>query len=287
MQLSWTIDSIRHSVASVVRRCEPCTVVVSTESSVVDDITPLLPGDTVAFLRIADADRRFPFRPVAAGIFLIGHGAGCDLRLGHDEMPALHSVIQVSPGGAEIHCVAERPGMFVNGAAVLQAHLMDGDLVEIGDVRFVFQLCRPFEAVMEPVQEFRAVAAVELVARMESELSLIDALQLTGSERIHELLRAAHEAVEGIEFARTIKFSDYTAPLAEEQPATAVRDDSYGPLILTRLQVQESRLNDVCQVLEQVVRQQHLIASALQCLADRLEELKAAPGQSGSLRASA
>ena len=66
-----------------------------------EDITPFLPGDTVAFLRIADDDRPFPFRPVSAGLFLIGQGAGCDLRLGHDEMPGLHSVIQLTEENRE------------------------------------------------------------------------------------------------------------------------------------------------------------------------------------------
>ena len=67
----WTIDSIRHCAADVVGHCKPCGNAALIESSVVDDITPFLPGDTVAFLRIADDDRRFPFRPVSAGLFLI------------------------------------------------------------------------------------------------------------------------------------------------------------------------------------------------------------------------
>ena len=250
-----------------------------------DDITPFLPGDTVAFLRIADDNRRFPFRPVSAGLFLIGHGAGCDLRLGHDDMPALHSVIQISDNAADVNCVAVYPPMFVNGEPVRQARLSDGDLIEIGDVRLVFQLCRLQRTATESPSVRRPAAALELVEKMESEILLIDALELSGSEQIHELLKAAHEAVEGLEYARTIKFADYTSAVPDVQATTA--NDAYGPLILTRLQAQESRLKHVCQVLEQVVKQQQLIASALQCIADRIEELKAAPAQPGSLRASA
>ena len=250
-----------------------------------DDITPFLPGDTVAFLRIADDDRPFPFRPVSAGLFLIGQGAGCDLRLGHDEMPALHSVIQLSENAADVNCVAEHPALFVNGEPVRRARLGDGDLIEIGDVRLVFQFCRPQGTAAEALSNHKPAAAVELVTAMESELSLIDDLQLSGTERIHELLKAAHEAVEGLESTRTIRFSDYSAPAAEEPSAPA--NVAYGPLIVTRLQSHESRLNDVCHVLEQVVKQQQLIASAIQCLVDRIDELNAGPAQPGSLRASA
>ena len=250
-----------------------------------EDITPFLPGDTVAFLRIADDDRPFPFRPVSAGLFLIGQGAGCDLRLGHDEMPGLHSVIQLTENSADVNCVAEYPALFVNGESVRKACLGDGDLIEIGEVRLVFRFCRPQQAAAEPQPMLKPEEAGDLVAAVESELSLIDALQLSGSERIHELLKAAHEAVEGLETTRTIRFSDYSAP-AEEEPS-APANVAYGPLILTRLQSHEARLNDVCHVLEQVVKQQQLIASALQCLAGRIDELKAAPTQPGSLRARA
>ena len=282
----WTIDSIRQCAAYVVRRCQTCGGgAASIESSVVDDITPFLPGDTVAFLRIADDDRPFPFRPVSAGLFLIGQGAGCDLRLGHDEMPALHSVIQLSENAADVNCVAEHPSLFVNGEHVKRAHLGDGDLIEIGDVRLVFQFCRPQATAAEPQSILKPAAAVEFVDAMESELSLIDALQLSGTEGIHELLKAAHDAVEGLESTRTIRFSDYSAPAEEEQSALA--NVAFGPLILTRLQSHESRLNDVCHVLEQVVKQQQLIATALQCLAERIDELKAGSAQTGSRRASA
>ena len=70
-------------------------------------------------------------------------------------------------------------------------------------------------------------------------------------------------------------------------PMRGASHKAYGPLILTRLQSHESRLNDVCHVLEQVVKQQQLIATALQCLAERIDELKAGSAQTGSRRASA
>jgi hypothetical protein len=250
----------------------------------VDDITPFLPGDTVAILRIADDRRQFPFRPVASGLFLIGQGAGCDLRLGDDQMPALHSVLQISSEVAEVNRVAEHPELVVNGDPVQRAQLSSGDLIEIGQVRMVFQLC---SAVCPEIQSEPALktTAIEFVGGIESELALIEALHQSDSERIQELLKAAHEAVDGLDCARTIRFLDYATP-APAEPVTAT-NDPYGPMILSRFQAQESRLSDVCQVVEQVVKQQQLIATALQCLVDRLDELKAAPTASGSLRASA
>ena len=72
-----------------------------------EDITPFLPGDTVAYLRLADGERRFPFRPIATGLFLIGQGPGCDLRLGVPDIPSIHSALHMEKSSGEIVRIAE------------------------------------------------------------------------------------------------------------------------------------------------------------------------------------
>ncbi len=247
------------------------------------DITPFLPGDTVAFLRLADDDRRFPFRPIAPGLFLIGHGPCCDLRLGVPEMPPLHSAIQIDTSSAKISRVAESPELYVNGESVTEASLVDGDIIEIGDIRLVFFLCNAAaEEVVGSESNIASLNALQLVDGLEAELRLLTT-ETSSNERIHELLRAAQQAVDACQFSQTIRFADYAnAPQNEK-----AEDVSSGhELILSRLSAQETRLDEICHVLEQVVQQQQMIATALQCVVERLDEIRENP-QSGAMRASA
>ena len=257
-------------------------------SAVVEDITPFLPGDTVAYLRIADGDRRFPFRPIASGLFLLGAGPCCDLRLGLSDVPAIHSVIQVSSDSAEISRVADQPELVVNGEAVCRYQLCHGDVIEIGDVRLAFFQCvsacsdllrTASQVKMDDADRSRD--AIELVTSLEAEMELLS-YEDSSRERIHELLKAAQGAIESRVFADTIRFSDYV-PMASHDVGNPMSDQA---VLLARLDAQDLRLNEICSVLEQVVKQQQIIATALQCIVDRMEDIKTS-SQPGPLRASA
>ncbi len=146
------------------------------ERSAVEDITPFLPGDTVAYLRIADGDRKFPFRPIASGLFLIGHGRSCDLRLGNKDVPAIHSVVQINARNAEITRVGSSPELVVNGEEVVRCDLHHGDVIEIGNVRCVFALCHPEadSVTVKLAEPAPAKTATDLVDRIETEFLMID-----------------------------------------------------------------------------------------------------------------
>ena len=247
------------------------------------EITPFLPGDAVAYLRLADEERKFPFRPVCSGLFLMGQGPGCDLRLGLEDMPAIHSAIQMSDSGAELTKIAECPDLLVNGESVEQVHLEHGDLIEIGDVRLAFFLCNHAGAIAaERPIEHSKLSARQLIDGLEFELDLLDA-DSNRTDRISELLKAAQQAVDACQFAQTIRFADYAAKKAT--PETAPHSDAYLQ-VLNRLSSQETRLDEICNVLEQVVHQQQMIATALQCVVERLDDMRSG-SQPGSMRASA
>jgi hypothetical protein len=249
----------------------------------VDDITQLLPGDALAYLRIADDGRRFPFRPISAGLYLIGHGRGCDLRLGGDDCPELHSVLQVTRDEVRIIAIASSPQLVINGEVASSATLSDNDLIEIGDVRCVFRRIEPEAIPAEHPLSVGTGSPEELISGVESELALIEAMQLDGADRLQELLAAAHEAVEGLELARTLRFADYSpAPVPTSEAA-----NEYGQQILKHLQSQDARLDDVLHVLEQIVQQQQLMTAALQCLADRVTGLSSGQAGTAPRRASA
>jgi len=253
-------------------------------SIVVQDITPFLPGDTIAYLRLADEDRRFPFRPISSQVFLIGQGPGCDLRLGSAGMAAVHTAIQLGKDSAEIVQIAAKPSLLLNGEAVQKASLHHGDLIEIGDVSLAFFRCEEAaDVISESPVEPASLNARQIIEGIESQQRLISSKE-NRRDRLGDLLKAAQQAVEACQFAQTIRFADY-AHAAEANP-TVDRSAENQDLILVRLDTVETRLEEICNVLEQVVQQQQLIATALQCFVERIDDLRDGH-QLGTLRASA
>ncbi|MFN9719552.1 MAG: FHA domain-containing protein [Planctomycetota bacterium] len=251
-----------------------------------EDITPFLPGDTVAYLRIADGDRKFPFRPMGAGLFLIGHGRSCDLRLGNKDVSAIHSVVEVQSHFAEITRVGSSPELVVNGEEVDHCRLHHGDMIEIGDVRCVFALCHPETEALIRLAETETpqspASSEDLVNRIEAEFQVIDS-QESSPERVLELLTAAQKAVDGCAMSETIRLDDYKA----QKKAIESSESAMDTIVLTHLRAQQSRLDEICGVLEQVVHQQQLIASALRCLVEQIDALRSSATSPPNLRASA
>lgn len=253
----------------------------------VENIIKFLPRDSVAFLRIAASDARFPIRPISEGSFLIGHGTACDLRLGDDEVPALHSILRVTQASASIMLMAESPELVVNGESVNRAVLHDGDVVEIGDVRFVFRFVAdnatpntvaalpadPDEVSESTEPKSRdELSTMDLIAGLDAEFQLLSDLQSTNTESVDRLLSAARAAVD--------EGSNQLAPphlrvVSIEDRFTAA-DRQQLQEVAAKIRQQESRLGDVCHILEQIVSQQQIMTTALQSVADRLTELRGA-----------
>ena len=251
----------------------------------VENIIKFLPRDAVAFLRVADSDTRFPIRPISEGSFLIGHGTACNLRLGDHEVPALHSILRVTKSSASITLMADHPELIVNGESVPRAVLHDGDLMEIGEVRLVFRFVtenmisetEPSSATVfddgETPQESESLAelsAADLMTGLEVEFQLLNDLQTTSADTIDRLFNAARHSADGA-------FLKLAAPPlrvvgVEERFVAADREQLQE--IAAKVKQQESRLSDVCHVLEQIVSQQQIMTSALQSVADRLTELR-------------
>lgn len=90
---------------------------------------------------------RFPFRNVSSDRFLIGAGAGCDLRLSGDDMPPLHSIVRINGDETLLEAVARTPPLRVNGQPVESASLSDGDRIAIGTFEIVAHLGRAVHSV--------------------------------------------------------------------------------------------------------------------------------------------
>ncbi len=127
------------------------------------DLTAIFPRDTVACLQLADNGRRIPFRALTPGLFLVGSGPSCDLRLGEAGVPSLHSMIRVDETGAQIALLCGGPPLLVRGVQVSCADLADGDLLEIGGFCAVY---RSVQAAMSALQEAATEDAKEQRLRL-------------------------------------------------------------------------------------------------------------------------
>src|SRR5690606_2636195 len=87
-------------------------------------------------LEIRRGETRHPRRPITSDRFLIGSGPQCDLQLGGDDIPAVHSLVRFDGEIYELDAIADAPAIRVNGTAVSSSALLPGDEIEIGD--FVF-----------------------------------------------------------------------------------------------------------------------------------------------------
>lgn len=104
------------------------------------ELSAIFPPESVACLQLADNGRRFPFRALGPGLFLIGSGPSCDLRLGETGVPSLHSMIRIDETGAQAVLLCDGPPLCVRGAQVPCADLTDGDSLEIGQFRAVYRV---------------------------------------------------------------------------------------------------------------------------------------------------
>lgn len=99
--------------------------------------------NTPITLEVVRGKTRFPRRKITEGNFLIGADSDCDLRLGGDEMPPLHSVIHLEQSGAWLESLAPAPTLSVNGHSVRAHHLEDGDRIRIGEFEFLAHYVLP------------------------------------------------------------------------------------------------------------------------------------------------
>lgn len=173
----------------------------SVETPVSDQSSPTLPAHLV--LEVTRGRTRFRRRPVNHPRFLIGAGSTCDLRLGGEGVPALHSIITVNGRDIQLEAIAAEPALLVNGRKIQQTSLSDGDLIVIGDVELVARLeaghtpaaaqATAADALLtvETERPLAELSAAELVERIEQEELQIEATE----RRRHEGRIALLEAV--------------------------------------------------------------------------------------------
>jgi hypothetical protein len=100
----------------------------------------------VVFLEIKQGRTAFPFRPVQGNRFLIGSASCCDLCLGSQSVPQLHSLLHIDRSEVVLESVADFPLLKINGKIERSRALCDGDVIEIGRFQLVARISSSFNA---------------------------------------------------------------------------------------------------------------------------------------------
>lgn len=177
----------------------------------------------------------FPSRPIGHTPFLIGAGDECDLRLGGDQIPAVHSRFFVEDDTLHVESLAAAPALFINGRAVRKGVLLDGDKLGIGSFEFVVR--RAHRAAVLPassaaliaeaeigtldnfevddfeMDDLESLSAAELLDRIEKEQAFVDAFENRQRMGARALLNAVRERMHVEEPESMIEEMDSVIPI--------------------------------------------------------------------------
>jgi hypothetical protein len=188
-----------------------------TELAAPDQLEPNIPVHLV--LEVIRGNTRFPRRPVQKARYLIGAGESCDLRLGGDDMPALHSIIKSSGPEVTLEAIAAEPNLSVNGSQIQTTQLRDGDVITVGQVELLARMVpgqAPAGAVSSlerdelvtdderPLEELSAAELVDLIEQDELAIEEFEGRQQVGLKGLVQAImsradRPAHKGLAGLE----------------------------------------------------------------------------------------
>ncbi|GAB4143808.1 MAG: hypothetical protein Tsb009_15180 [Planctomycetaceae bacterium] len=152
-------------------------------------------------LEVSRGRTQFPHRPIKTGKFLIGQGRGCDLRIGGEAMPPLHSVIHHEQGRYRLEQIGESPELRINGVATSSAILRNGDRIEIGPLEFIARFINTNVDLNTQSPPQNQHIPVEEVLAQASDCQEED-LDALSAEQLIDLIEQEQKAVEEFE-ART------------------------------------------------------------------------------------
>ena len=170
------------------------------------------PSDRVLVLEILRGRTAYPLRPIHTERFLIGAAPGCDLQLGGDFMPPLHSIIVRENGAVRLEAVAPSPELLVNRRLEQSVLIENGDHLAIGPFRIVVrQSASEIRHAVAPRAEARdgdarpisELTAAELVERIEAEEAVVRTFDERRQAGVQALLAASRTAARQSDAAKT------------------------------------------------------------------------------------
>ncbi len=168
-------------------------------STLRDDQSAARSSNDTLWLEVRRGLTRARRRPVRSRRFLIGAGSNCQLQLGGEEIPILHSILLIDEDGAHIDSLVSTPELLVNGVPQRAADLQDGDVFSIGRFEFavnvpegtaVSQAVTSDELPLPDDADLEAMSAAELVERIEQEQACIDRFENARAEGARALLQS-------------------------------------------------------------------------------------------------
>lgn len=169
----------------------------------------------------------FPHRPMTKNRFLIGAGSNCDLQLGGNNVPMVHTLIAVDGSALICESVVSHPPLFINGQQVRSVELNDSDELQIGPFQFRVHITEAASsASLDSTPELPSPEAIaaddadDWVAQVMAEAAAekaapLELEQLSAYELI-ELIEKDHELIE--EFSDAVEDEEISAPETVVEP---------------------------------------------------------------------
>ncbi|MCI0458184.1 MAG: hypothetical protein L0Z62_14565, partial [Gemmataceae bacterium] len=121
--------------------------------------------------------------------FLIGTVAGCDLRVGGADLPALLCLVARLPGAVTVRKLAATVPVQVNGRPVVSATLVHGDRVTVGPVELVVHI----EPAQDPAPPLTASAGPDLERETFRQQVLLFREEVTRFKQARERIQETQE----------------------------------------------------------------------------------------------
>ncbi|HEY3967862.1 MAG TPA: FHA domain-containing protein [Planctomycetaceae bacterium] len=257
---------------------------------------PVLPVHLI--LEVTRGSTRFRRRPVTSTRFLIGSGTTCDLRLGGDDMPALHSIITTSGREISLEAIAAAPALAVNGRPIQSVLLRDGDLISVGQVELLARLeaghapaviaptAAGAQSAMDaerPLADISAAELVDLIEQEEREIEEFEGRQQVGMKSLVQAImsradRPAHKPLSNSEMRTPIPAPHFLSKKPQGVMARARQaQQAADQLIHEDLEKLGEQLSSLSQELkgssERATRREAQFASATDELLDTQQKL--------------
>ena len=124
-------------VADATRMAMPDDLVLNPRSGAIDNAS--VPGAALLLTELSAAPREYRLVAVNG----IGRSPENQIQVVKPGISRMHAVVNLVNGGFSIKDLDSQNGTFVNGDRVNERLLLDGDLVDVGTVQFVFRLPWP------------------------------------------------------------------------------------------------------------------------------------------------
>jgi hypothetical protein len=253
------------------------TSLLSSPPRFENSTTPTLTPVRSLWLEVRRGRTRTPRRPIRSRRFLIGAGSNCQLQLGGDGIPLLHSILLVDEDGIHIDAVVPTPELVVNGVPQQSAPLRDGDSFRIGLFEFALRVEVAAAQAPLPLPErndepadaddllnLSSLSAAELVERVEREHLRLEQFEAARRAGARALLQAARRQAGG----ESVDGGRYSDDLL---PAELLRDlhelsrelDRRARQLAEREAVYSARAADLLNVQDELVRQMRTVSDHL------------------------